>query len=399
MLLCILSVSAFCSLAVCSSLKFILICSVVCVFIFNFKVAIRGRIVAGIRVNAPAKVSKIFPHNYSYCSISKYFQTKTPSLWLCYLKTHWKMFAFGGLLKLLGDVVALIGPLSITLIVEYIELNARSREGRVTNDTKNWQTTTAAPSAPLSLPSFMNAGFGVYPNGSINLNMQYSMNEMKHHQQQQQQREPLPTTSSSLLLPLYYPSWSDFIANGWIIAVLVLFASFAQGSLSQMSTHIVNTVGTHIRTSLQCLVYRKTLLISSNCFYTAMTMPPSPSKTATTSAPTITMNKNNTIVRTDEASDAKMASITTITMPASMSTDNVDSLPQQPSSTAEANATNTESTSEQRLPYNTYSRQSEKQFIDAGTITNLMSNDALNVMSFLWIAHYVWAIPLKVCRM
>lgn len=33
---------------------------------------------------------------------------------------------------------------------------------------------------------------------------------------------------------------------------------------------------------------------------------------------------------------------------------------------------------------------------DAGTITNLMSDDAFNVMSFVKIAHYVWAIPLKV---
>lgn len=33
---------------------------------------------------------------------------------------------------------------------------------------------------------------------------------------------------------------------------------------------------------------------------------------------------------------------------------------------------------------------------DAGTITNLMSDDAFNVMAFVKIAHYVWAIPLKV---
>jgi hypothetical protein len=33
---------------------------------------------------------------------------------------------------------------------------------------------------------------------------------------------------------------------------------------------------------------------------------------------------------------------------------------------------------------------------DMGTITNLMSEDACNVMSFFWIGHYVWAIPLKV---
>ncbi|CAG5071449.1 Similar to ABCC1: Multidrug resistance-associated protein 1 (Homo sapiens) [Cotesia congregata] len=33
---------------------------------------------------------------------------------------------------------------------------------------------------------------------------------------------------------------------------------------------------------------------------------------------------------------------------------------------------------------------------DIGTLTNLMAEDAYNVMSFFWIGHYVWAIPLKV---
>jgi hypothetical protein len=30
------------------------------------------------------------------------------------------------------------------------------------------------------------------------------------------------------------------------------------------------------------------------------------------------------------------------------------------------------------------------------SITNLMSEDPYNVMSCVWIGHYVWAIPLKV---
>lgn len=33
---------------------------------------------------------------------------------------------------------------------------------------------------------------------------------------------------------------------------------------------------------------------------------------------------------------------------------------------------------------------------DIGTLTNLMAEDAYNVMSFFWIGHYTWAIPLKV---
>lgn len=36
------------------------------------------------------------------------------------------MFAYGGLLKLFGDLAALVGPISITQIVEYIEINNSS---------------------------------------------------------------------------------------------------------------------------------------------------------------------------------------------------------------------------------------------------------------------------------
>lgn len=36
---------------------------------------------------------------------------------------------------------------------------------------------------------------------------------------------------------------------------------------------------------------------------------------------------------------------------------------------------------------------------DTGSIANLMSEDALNIMSFFWIGHYVWAIPLKIAML
>ncbi|KAH8377825.1 hypothetical protein KR093_007269 [Drosophila rubida] len=44
-----------------------------------------------------------------------------PSLWYCYMKNSWRMFALGGILKLAGDLFALIGPLAIQQIVQYIE--------------------------------------------------------------------------------------------------------------------------------------------------------------------------------------------------------------------------------------------------------------------------------------
>ncbi|KAH8410623.1 hypothetical protein KR009_007046 [Drosophila setifemur] len=45
----------------------------------------------------------------------------SPSLWYCYIKNSWRMFALGGILKLTADLFALIGPLAIQKIVDYVE--------------------------------------------------------------------------------------------------------------------------------------------------------------------------------------------------------------------------------------------------------------------------------------
>lgn len=243
------------------------------------------------------------------------------------------MFTFGGILKLFGDLAALVGPLSITLIVEYVERSAV--------DQKPLET----PERPSSLlpPRYTSGGSGVFPNGSINLNLQNSWSNLKF-------ASNLNSTKSSD--PLYYPGWHDFVANGWIMAGIVLFASLAQGTLSQASTHIVNMVGIRLRTSLQSLVYRKTLLISSSCFF-------ADDMVAAAADPKCTNEKAN---------NDGMAGV-------SPTVDNT------------CNGTTNDMAGD---------GDGEKQFADTGTITNLMSDDTLNVMSFLWIAHYVWAIPLKV---
>ncbi|XP_011149879.1 ATP-binding cassette sub-family C member Sur [Harpegnathos saltator] len=55
------------------------------------------------------------------------------------------------------------------------------------------------------------------------------------------------------------------------------------------------------------------------------------------------------------------------------------------------------SISEEEKPSNKDKEQhSPSQAADIGTLTNLMAEDAYNVMSFFWIGHYVWAIPLKI---
>lgn len=241
------------------------------------------------------------------------------------------MFTFGGILKLFGDLTALIGPLSITLIVEFIEMATIK------------QQPLEGPNRPsATLPRYTNSGSGVFPNGSINLNLQNSWSNLKFANN---------LNSNDSGAPLYYPGWHDFIANGWIMAGIVLFASLAQGTLSQASTHIVNMVGIRLRTSLQSLVYRKTLLISSSCFFAESAIPP-----------TIDSKFPNEKGTTDTVTSVRSGMDNTCKRSATASIDG----------------------------------DGENQFIDTGTITNLMSDDTLNVMSFLWIAHYVWAIPLKV---
>ncbi len=184
----------------------------------------------------------------------------------------------------------LVGPLSISYIVDYIDkinITNSSTDTTVNNNTISQQ------------------------NPKIN----FIMNENSQ---------------------IYYLGWCDFIENGWIMGMLVLIASLAQASFSQASTHIVNMVGIRLRTSIQGLIYRKTLLISSSCFFGG--------------------NGGNKIDNNDSCHIIESVG------------------GKRP---------------HEKLP--------EKQSVfDIGTITNLMSEDALNVMSFVWIAHYVWAIPLKV---
>lgn len=164
--------------------------------------------------------------------------------------------------------------------------------------------------------------------------------------QQQQQQLSVPFTFGENI-KIYYPTWMDLLSNGWAIAWFVLVASLAQGALSQASTHILNMTGIRIKTSLQGLIYRKTLLLSSSCLATAQVINESP-------------NENGGGDGSDQESKYGQ--------------------------------------SENENPRNNYVKAATSISCvnDVGAITNLMSEDTLNIMSFFWIAHYVWAIPLKV---
>lgn len=171
-------------------------------------------------------------------------------LWRCYWKRIWRPFAIGGLLKLLGDATSLVGPMSISKILDYVSASQ---------------------------------------NGTIN--------------------------QSSMSVMTFPEIWQ----NGYFLGLLVFFFSLLQSTLSQASTHILCVEGIRLKTALQALLYDKALRLCSW-----------------------------SIDEEDHPTDKE--------------------------------------------------KESNKcqQSADIGTLTNLISEDAYNVMSFFWIGHYTWAIPLKI---
>ncbi|XP_033249469.1 ATP-binding cassette sub-family C member Sur isoform X2 [Drosophila miranda] len=238
--------------------------------------------------------------------------SSSPSLWYCYAKNSWRMFAFGGILKLAGDLFALIGPLAIQQIVQYIE----ELYATATNPSKQWNVKDEG-GQPLML-AFNVSGIHI---GQVRV---------------------------------YYATWSELLTNGWSIAWIVLLAAITQGALSQASTHILNMTGIWIKTSLQGLIYRKTLLLNATSGCSANN---SIRQTALSSTSTPVKTKKN------NAKD-KM---------------------------------NTDSTSKEEPPQGHAGYMSDlNPSNDIGSITNHMTEDTLNIMQFFWIAHYAWAIPFKI---
>ncbi|XP_065358147.1 ATP-binding cassette sub-family C member Sur [Calliphora vicina] len=407
---------------------------------------------------------------------------KPPSLWLCYLKSSWRMFTLGGLLKLFGDLFAVIGPLAIQQIVQYIEnmyalqYNKNSNSNNNNNallqmntsksnniSRGNNNTSITPPEMQTSLSSLTsllakaatssystllsneenedNLGRSIrspiniqaavvktvkqvvtqaqeaaaaaatgsiwlpnlndtYNNGNshsnINSNYRYNENNTNVYNQIANGIDYIDTTSYSSSSPysnlyssgaevkIYYPTWLDLLANGWAIAWLVLLAALAQGALSQASTHILNMTGIRIKTSLQGLIYRKTLLLNSTCIGGG-------DGGVGAADVTETLNINSqTTTTTNEASN-----VTTTPPVAGSKTENsVNANCQNEPSNNMANNNHKDTN---YLKANKNGREEiENSLSDIGAITNLMSEDTLNIMSFFWIAHYVWAIPLKI---
>lgn len=164
------------------------------------------------------------------------------------------MFALGGILKLCGDLFALIGPLAIQQIVQYIEglyAQARAQVAEGLGSNPNAATDAvdvdvngiAADAADADNPVYYDNDDVDVDNGGGPFGLAIGIGQHS--------------------VRIYYASWSDLLTNGWSIAWLVLLAALAQAALSQASTHVLNMTGIRIKTSLQGLIYRKSLLLNA----------------------------------------------------------------------------------------------------------------------------------------
>ncbi|XP_062546541.1 ATP-binding cassette sub-family C member Sur [Armigeres subalbatus] len=188
-------------------------------------------------------------HYDQFLSIYQRFKTSTHALWRCYVLNCWRMFLAGGVFKLLGDLCALVGPLCISNIVDYIAKPVTS-------------SSSSSSSSALTMTGGGPAN-GVIPEDDSPVPAEFN------HGNQSLLTDGTAATAAMLggsvqLGPL---TWSELLANGWFVAVIVLVASLAQGTFSQASTHIMDMEGIKLKNALQGLVYRKTLLLSTSCFY------------------------------------------------------------------------------------------------------------------------------------
>ncbi|XP_053691966.1 ATP-binding cassette sub-family C member Sur [Sabethes cyaneus] len=371
---------------------------------------------------------------------------KPASLWRCYVLNCWQMFLAGGVFKLMGDLCALVGPLCISNIVDYIAKPLTAPSVRMASgDTRNG----SADDGGAVIPPYDNAPF------------EYNLRN---------QSISTPNDGTSRLGPL---TWTELLANGWFVALLVLVSSVAQGTFSQASTHIMDMEGIKLKNALQGLVYRKTLLLSSS----GPQMRPTQQKCRLDGKSTTRGNSECTDQKTNDSccdgsetnrrpaeigvSDhrsrplpgkvnfnvERMADVTAVAKPKTTSqyplqnseekikhkiaTIDSDDQQQFASGQAEVNCHPPYGSQAGAAAATVDGEDGEKQAkviaagsaseaigngnrrcaartdgmeqqvggnaaADAGTITNLMSDDAFNVMSFVKIAHYVWAIPLKI---
>uniref|UniRef100_A0A182NBW0 Uncharacterized protein n=1 Tax=Anopheles dirus TaxID=7168 RepID=A0A182NBW0_9DIPT len=368
-------------------------------------------------------------HYDQFLFIYQSYKSARASLWRCYVRNGWRMFLLGGLLKLAGDLCALVGPLCISNIVDYIATQQQQQQQSPSsvaslilgNDTARWDPSAGVPKSNQSPAA--TAG----------------------------DESEAERFDSSLAL-----TWPALFANGWIVCVLVLMASLAQGTLSQASTHLMDGEGIRLKNALQGLVYRKTLLLSSSCFHAAEKAPRAvPTRTAghadadrpqqskprrksidehgqrhrvennvnrqpqqcaadATEFDTEAIRQHKTsVTNTAERESAQMERGGAPNASAAGDVNRVQQFAHRrlsgegsvaerllrdgPEAGDERSGSAPPSAATAAAGAAADERRSAPNYAhDAGTITNLMSDDAFNVMSFVKMVHYVWAIPLKI---
>jgi hypothetical protein len=133
------------------------------------------------------------------------------SFWYCYWKTFRSSLAIGAIIKTLADAFGLAGPLSIGLILAYVN--------QVKDDEVN-KTVISHINQTMNQTIAIN-------NQSIPINQNYIIN--------------------------VFPSLKvdQFLTNGYILAILVLIATFLQSIFSNNFNHLAISEGIHVRSALQ----------------------------------------------------------------------------------------------------------------------------------------------------
>ena len=143
----------------------------------------------------------------------------------------------------------------------------------------------------------------------------------------------------------------EFFSDTYVIAVIIFLSALGQGAFSQTSSHLLTVAGVRSKNALHVLLYDKSLRL-----------------------PVGTTQKSNMI------SDAMAAAAAAMCINPCNATGSDSVCP--PKGGNDKVEDDDDGTNEGN--------------IDIGFITNLASEDILNIRELIWNIHYLWALPLKV---
>jgi hypothetical protein len=160
-------------------------------------------------------------------------------------------------------------------------------------------------------------------------------------------------------------TFSEILRNGYFLGIVVFLAIILQSTISQASTHVLCVGGIRLRTALQ--VFHRFAIVEH--------------KTKDTR---VNFGRYNSEIVPLALESHKRGHVKFHRVIQALIYDKALRL-------------SSWSISEEEKPSDKDKDQHcHQQAVDIGTLTNLMAEDAYNVMSFFWIGHYIWAIPLKV---